>query len=71
MSMDTETVADLVEQCLDGSSGHTLKQVGFGITSLSDLGEVYLRTPGGDHFKMTVEKVSADDVQGWGIEFDD
>lgn len=68
--MDVEAVADTVEQCLRGESGFTLDQVGFGVTSLSDLGEVYLRTPGGKFFKMVVEGVSADDIEGWGIDFE-
>lgn len=71
MTMDTETVTDTVAQCLDGSSGFVLKQAGFGVAALSDLGEIYLRTPGGDTFKMTIEAVAAEDVESWGITFDD
>jgi hypothetical protein len=69
--MDAEAIADIVEQCLNGDSGYVMKSVGFAITSLSDLGEVYVRTPSGDHFRLTVEPVAADDIEGWGIEFDD
>jgi len=71
MAMDIETIADTVAQTLRGESGFDLKQAGFGVTELADLGEVYLRTPGGEYFKMVVEPVAADDIAGWGIEFDD
>lgn len=68
--LDVEAIADTVEQCLTGESGFVLTSVGFGVTALSDLGEIYLRTPGGRHFKLAVEEVSADDIEGWGIVFD-
>jgi len=69
--MDVEAITDTVEQTLRGESGFDLKQVGFGVASLSDLGEIFLRTPGGATFKMTVEAVSPEDVEGWGISFDE
>jgi len=69
--MDVEAITDTVEQTLRGESGFDLKQVGFGVASLSDLGEIFLRTPGGATFKMTIEAVSPEDVEGWGISFED
>jgi hypothetical protein len=36
-----------------------------------DCGEIYIRTPGGAFFRLIVETVSPDDIEGWGIDFDD
>lgn len=68
--MDIETITDTVEQCLNGDSGYQMKDVGFAITALSDLGEIFVRTPGGKYFKFVAEEVSADDIEGWGIDFE-
>ena len=68
--IDNEAIAEAVEACLSGETG-SLKDSGFGVTSLADLGEVYLRAPDGQIFKMVVEPVDAADAEGWGITFED
>ena len=68
--MDAEAVVETLEETLRGETGQSLVDAGFGISTLPDLGEMFLRAPDGRHFKVTVEAVSADDVEGWGVEFD-
>jgi hypothetical protein len=67
---DPEAIVETLEETLRGDTEQSLIEAGYGIATLSDLGEMFLRAPNGNHFKVTVEAVSADDVEGWGIEFD-
>lgn len=68
--MEVETIADIVEGALSGVIDYAVMARSMSFAALSDLGEVFIRTPGGQYFKMVIEPVSADDVEGWGIEFD-
>lgn len=68
--MTTEDFGETISMMLDGSLGLTLKQSGWALTYL-DCGEIYIRTNSGDVFRLLVEAVSPDDVEGWGISFED
>lgn len=65
--MEPDEVVDAISDCLKGE-GPALTESGFAIATL-DIGELYVRTPDGVTYRMVPEEVSADDVEGWGIEF--
>ena len=64
-----EEIVDDIEAVLEGPA--TLASAGYGVCCLNDLGEVYIRAPGGEIFKMALEPVSAEDAESWGLEFTD
>lgn len=68
--MTVEDIIGVIASDLDGNAGFRLKDAGFKFCELADLGELYVKTVGGDVFCLTAKIISADDVEGWGIEFD-
>lgn len=68
--LSTETIADIVSGALAGDPTYRTLASTMRFTAL-DVGEVYIRTSGGAFFRLIVETVSPDDIEGWGVEFDD
>lgn len=68
--LSLETIADIVSGSLSGDATYRTLASTMKFTAL-DCGEVYIRTSGGAFFRLIVETVSPDDIEGWGIEFDE
>lgn len=68
--IEIETIADIVSGSLSGDPDYRTLASTMKFTAL-DCGEVYIRTGGGSYFRLIVETVSPDDIEGWGIEFDE
>lgn len=68
-AMEPDEVVEAIADCLKGE-GAALTETGFAIATL-DIGELYVRTPDGVTYRLVPEAVSADDVAGWGIDFED
>jgi hypothetical protein len=55
MDHDVESITQVIAETLEGDSEELSKR-GYEVIPLLDLGEIFLRTPNGATFKITVEE---------------
>lgn len=55
MDHDVESITQVIAETLEGDSEELSKR-GYDVIPLGDLGEIFLRTPNGATFKITVEE---------------
>ena len=61
---DVETITETIAESLVGENDEMASDK-FKIAPLVDLGEIFIRTPSGSIFKITVEEASSDDYDGF------
>lgn len=63
MDHDVESITEVIAETLQGDSEELSKR-GYEVIPLLDLGEIFLRTPNGATFKITIEESDEEAFDG-------